>query len=186
MTGWLHLHARAFLQAVKRLALQPVGTLLSALVVGIALSLPAAGYLMLDNVTTLARGVSGTPEISIFMVQQASPQDVAAIERRLQGNGDVASYVHVSREEALRQLERGGLGDVLGGLTTNPLPEAFVVIPRGEDPALYETLQGRFSEWDAESSTSSSIRRGSSACMRWWGLENRRYCCWRCCSASRW
>jgi cell division transport system permease protein len=28
------------------------------------LSLPAAGYLLLDNVASLARGVSGAPEIS--------------------------------------------------------------------------------------------------------------------------
>ena len=40
MSNWLYLHMRAIAHALRRLLGQPVGTLLSALVVGIALSLP--------------------------------------------------------------------------------------------------------------------------------------------------
>jgi len=67
MSNWFYLHFRAIAHALRRLAGQPVGTALSALVVGIALSLPGGGYLVLDNVASLARGVSGTPEISVFL-----------------------------------------------------------------------------------------------------------------------
>lgn len=148
MKNWLYLHSHAIGIAVRRLARQPVGTLLSALVVGIALSLPAAGYLLLDNVASLARGVSGSPEISIFLSNEASRADIAAMDKRLGADGDVASYVFVSREEAMRQLERSGLGDVLGGLEANPLPDAFVVSPAEADPELYQTLLARFGEWD--------------------------------------
>ena len=42
MTHWLYLHLRAIAHAVRRLAGQPLGTLLSALVVGIALSVLVA------------------------------------------------------------------------------------------------------------------------------------------------
>lgn len=148
MTGWLYLHLRAITQALMRLLRHPLGTLLSALVVGIALSLPAAGYLLLDNIGGLARGVSGTPEISLFLVQEATDVDVAAIERRLSGNDMVASYRYVSRDEALHQLEKSGLGDVLGGLASNPLPDAFVVNVRGDDPGVYENMQAQLREWD--------------------------------------
>lgn len=148
MLNWLSLHLRALALALRRLARQPLGTLLSALVVGIALSLPAAGYVLLDNVAALARGVSGTPEISIFMVQEAGAAELGAVERQLRGDPAVASYRLVSREEALRQLEQSGLGDVLGGLPANPLPDAFVVTPRGDDPQLYQLLEVRFSQFD--------------------------------------
>lgn len=149
MLSWLGLHGRAALQAIRRLVRQPLGTLLSALVVGIALSLPAAGYVLLDNVATLARGVSGTPEISIFMDRQAGVEQLAALEQRLRREASVASYRFVSRDDALRHLEQSGLGDVLGGLSANPLPDAFVVTPRGDDPELYERLEARFIEWEA-------------------------------------
>ena len=122
-------------------------TLLSALVVGIALSLPGGGFLLLDNVSSLVRGVSGTPEISVFLDLEAGAQDVAAIEQRLKAEPDLASYRFVPRDEGLRQLEAAGLGDVLGGLKSNPLPDAFVIAPRGEDPAVFEGLAARLQTW---------------------------------------
>ncbi len=147
MIHWLYLHARAFAQAFTRLTGQPVGTLLSALVVGIALSLPAGGYLLLSNVASLARGLSGTPEISLFLDVAAGADDVAAIEKRLKAEPALAGYRYISRDEALHQLESGGLGDVLGGLAANPLPDAFVIMLRGEDPALFERLSGDMRAW---------------------------------------
>jgi cell division transport system permease protein len=148
MKNWLYLHLHALRVAAERLARQPVGTLLSALVVGIALSLPAGGHLMLDNVASLARGVSGSPEISVFLKRAGEEGVAAAIEARISTDPDIASYVFVSRDEALRQLERSGLGDVLGGLADNPLPDAFVISPRAEDPEAYAVLLERFAGWE--------------------------------------
>ncbi|MBS0543152.1 MAG: ABC transporter permease [Proteobacteria bacterium] len=147
MMNWFYLHGRAIAHALRRLAGQPLGTLLSALVVGIALSLPGGGYLLLDNVASLARGVSGTPEISVFLDMGAGAADVALIERRLKAEPALASYRYVPRDEALQQLQRGGLGDVLGGLSANPLPDAFVAAPRGEDPAVFERLAETMRGW---------------------------------------
>ncbi|HRP25420.1 MAG TPA: permease-like cell division protein FtsX [Thauera sp.] len=147
MMHWLYLHGRAIVHALRRLLAQPLGTLLSALVVGIALSLPGGGYLLLDNVATLARGVSGTPEISLFLDMEAGAAERADIEQRLKATPELASYRFVSRDEALRQLEASGLGDVLGGLTGNPLPDAFVLAPRTEDPALFERLAEDMQAW---------------------------------------
>jgi cell division transport system permease protein len=147
MRGWLYLHWRAFLHAARRLGRQPVGTLLSALVMGISLALPAGGYILLDNVATLARGVSGTPEISLFLDMEAGAAEVAVIEQNLRAESELASFRFVPRAEALHQLERSGLGDVLGGLAANPLPDAFVVTLRDEDPEMFETLSARMRSW---------------------------------------
>ena len=147
MMNWLYLHLRAIGHALGRLAGQPLGTLLSALVVGIALSLPGGGYLLLDNVSSLVRGVSGTPEISVFLAVDAGAPDVAAIEQRLKAEPGLASYRFVPRDEGLRQLEAAGLGDVLGGLKSNPLPDAFVIAPRGENPAVFAELATRMQAW---------------------------------------
>ncbi len=147
MTNWFYLHLRAIGHALRRLVAQPLGTLLSALVVGIALSLPGGGYLLLDNVGSLARGVSGAPEISLFLEMSAGTAEIAAIEQRLKGENELASYRFVPRDEGLRQLEAAGLGDVLGGLKANPLPDAFVLAPRREDPALFERMAERMRTW---------------------------------------
>ncbi|THF63785.1 ABC transporter permease [Pseudothauera nasutitermitis] len=147
MSHWFYLHWRAFAQACSRLAGQPLGTLLSALVVGIALSLPAGGYLLIDNVAGLARGVSGAPEISVFMAQDASEAEVRAIATRLRAEPRLASHRFVPRDQALAQLERSGLGDVLGGLSANPLPDAYIVVPAGDEPELFEALAKEMRGW---------------------------------------
>ena len=147
MMSGFYQHVRAFVQASRRLVSQPLGTLLAALVVGIALSLPAGGYLLLNNATALVRGVSGTPEISLFLNMEAGQADSAAIEQRLRSEPLLASYRYVSRDEALRQLEANGLGDVLGALTVNPLPDAFVVTVRDESPEVFERLSTTMQAW---------------------------------------
>lgn len=145
MKNWFYLHVRAMMIALRRLASQPVGTLLSALVVGIALSLPAGGQLVIDNVASLARGVSGSPEISVFL---RSGTEAAAIEARIAADADVVSHVFVPRDKALDELQRSGIGDVLGGLAENPLPDAFVLTPADAGPEVYAALLTRFGEWE--------------------------------------
>ncbi|MDR2208504.1 MAG: permease-like cell division protein FtsX [Azoarcus sp.] len=147
MFNWLYLHFRAFAHALKRLGGQPFGTLLSALVMGIALTLPAGGYVLLDNVAKLARGVSGKPEISLFLNNDADSAQIDTIRQTLQKEQQLASVRFVSRDEALQHLESSGLGDVLGGIPSNPLPDAFIVTLRSDDPALFETFSAKMREW---------------------------------------
>lgn len=147
MKHWFYLHGRALLQALRHLKAQPVGTLLSALVVGIALSLPGGAYLLLDNVASMARGMSVKPEISVFLEVGAGEAEVSAIKARLRAEPVLESWRHVPPDEALRQLQRGGLGEVLDGLSFNPLPEAFIVTPHGQDPAQFERLAEQMKRW---------------------------------------
>lgn len=147
MLNWLYLHFRAMAQALKRLGSQPFGTLLSALVMGIALTLPAGGYILIGNIAALARGVSGTPEISVFLKDDADAAQIEILREKLRDEPYLANFRFVPRDEALRQLQNSGLGDVLGGISVNPLPDAFTVTLRGDDPDRYDALSGRMQGW---------------------------------------
>jgi cell division transport system permease protein len=147
MLNWIYLHLRAFALSLERLAGQPFGTLLTALVMGIALTLPAGGYVLLDNISMLARGVSGKPEISIFLSNDADSTQIDAIRQSLKKEQQLSSFRFVSRDEALQQLESSGLGDVLGGIAVNPLPDAFIVTLRGDDPAIFAALSAKMRDW---------------------------------------
>jgi len=147
MRAWSYQHRKAIAHAVQRLLRQPLGTLLSALVVGIALALPAGGFVLVDNVASLARGVTGSPEISLYLTLDASEAEVSEIESRLRGQDDLAGVQFVPRDMALKQLADNGLADVLDGLEQNPLPHAFIVTPRREDPELFDQLRTTFAAW---------------------------------------
>ncbi|MBT0959679.1 permease-like cell division protein FtsX [Denitromonas iodatirespirans] len=147
MRAWSYQHRKAIAHAMQRLLRQPLGTLLSALVVGIALALPAGGFVLVDNAASLARGVTGSPEISLYLSLDATEADVADIESRLRAQDALAGVQFVPRDAALKQLADNGLADVLDGLERNPLPHAFIVTPRQEDPALFERLHTTFAAW---------------------------------------
>jgi cell division transport system permease protein len=147
MLNWFYLHCRAFVLSLERLVGQPFGTLLTALVIGIALTLPAGGYILLDNISMLARGVSGKPEISLFLSNDASSEQIDAIRQSLKKEQQLATFRFVSRDEALKQLESSGLSDVLGGIAANPLPDAFILTLRGDDPENFAALSAKIRDW---------------------------------------
>lgn len=147
MRAWLYQHRKAVAHALGRLVRQPIGTLLSALVVGIALALPAGGFVLVDNVGSLARGVTGSPEISLYLSIDATDDDVQAIETRLRESTELSGFQFVARGMALQQLADNGLADILDGLPDNPLPHAFIITPASENPDLFETLKARFEAW---------------------------------------
>jgi len=147
MKGWLRHHWGALARAARQLLRHPLGSLLTALVIGIALALPAGGLLLLDNASRVVGDVGDRPEISIFM---ALPTDAAAsaeIERRLADDSGVETFRYVPRQEALQQLAEDGLADVIEDLPDNPLPDAFVVTPRDASPAAFEALAQQFAGW---------------------------------------
>lgn len=147
MSQWMYLHMRALGQALGRLLSHPASTLLSVLVMGIALALPAAGYTLIDNLARLAQGVSGAPEVSVFLEKTADQAIIDEVYERLRDDALVANVRFVSRAEALAGLERSGLADMVQALPENPLPDAFVVNVHSNDPAHFETLQKKIMKW---------------------------------------
>ncbi len=135
-------HRMAFVRALRRLLGKPLGTFLSALVVGIALTLPALGYVLIDNLGSLANGMTGKPEISVFLNRNVDQAGISAFENRLRADKRVSALRFVSRDAALKELAaRGAFADVTGALPENPLPDAFVLEPVGSDPAVFESLR---------------------------------------------
>ncbi len=148
MKGWLLHHRQAAEQALRRLAATPVNTLLGALVLGIALSLPAGGEMALANFHRLAQRIAATPQISVFMALDATRRDAADIESRLRKHAQTREVRFVPREDTLKRLKASeGLGEVIVSLPRNPFPDAFVVVPRGESPEELEHMRTEFAQY---------------------------------------
>jgi cell division transport system permease protein len=146
--GWLLHHRQAGAQALRRLASTPLNTLLGALVLGIALALPAGGEMLLANFQRLAQRVAATPQISVFMALDAGRKEVAEVESRLRKHAQTREVRLVPRDETLKRLkESEGLGEVIESLPRNPFPDAFVVVPRAETPELLEAMRAEFAKY---------------------------------------
>lgn len=130
MIGWMRHQKQALTSALRRLFGQPLATLLTALAMGVAISLPSGLYLMLDNLNRLAGDLPAQPEISVFLDADASAAQKQALSVRLK-QADIAEARFAPKEEALAALSMAqDLTDIAAGLTQNPLPDAWVVRPR--------------------------------------------------------
>ncbi|GHU32002.1 cell division protein FtsX [Betaproteobacteria bacterium] len=149
MKTFLFQHFAAQKSAMRRLFSSPLNTLLSLIVIGAALALPSAGWVLLDNLQRFAGNVSGVQQISLFLAIDGGEKDVAEIESRLR-EAKPGQWRFVARDEALKRLKATeGMADLVAGLTKNPLPDAFVVEPDDSRPETLEKLAETFKSWPA-------------------------------------
>ena len=126
MTTWLRQHRLALGSALSRFG--RTAGLLSALVIGVALSLPAGGYALLENLRDIASRLTLEPQISVFLRPEAKRAEAEALGAALRNDPRVGRVRFVPRDEALRALNAvQGMPEVIAALGRNPLPDAFVL-----------------------------------------------------------
>ncbi len=143
--NWLQQQLRAALAALRQLGSQPVATLLTALAMGVAISLPSGLYLILNNLDRLAGNLPAQPEISIYLDTEIEAAERDAIAAQLRQHPALASSRYIPRDVALKALsESQKLADLTDGLERNPLPDAWVVRPKDATAANLNALQTAF------------------------------------------
>jgi cell division transport system permease protein len=130
MNSYMVHHQLVAIDSLQRLLRSLVPSLMTWLVIGIALALPAGLFVALDNVDTVSRGWDGAAQISLFINKRVTEQDGRELAKQLQLRDDIAQVEFISREQALAEFKiLSGYGDVLQHLDENPLPAVIVVRP---------------------------------------------------------
>jgi cell division transport system permease protein len=84
----------------------------------------------------------------VFLALDAGPAEVKQIATRLRQHPNVREARYVPRDQALKELKAStGLADVVDSLPGNPLPDAFVVVPRDTTPQALEKLRDQARGW---------------------------------------
>lgn len=124
-------HARVFFFSLGKLGKAPLAAALTALVIGIALALPAGLYVLTRNLATVGYSWQQSLQISLFLKDSATPERGAAMARELRADDDVANTEYISREQSLNDFKaQSGFGDALSILQDNPLPAVIAVTPK--------------------------------------------------------
>jgi len=138
---WLRHHRQALALALRRIGAQRSAALLNAIVIGVALALPAGGYALLANLEAATQRIAYEPQLSIFLRQEAPRAEAVALGARLKADARVREARFVPREAALKQLRATEtLADVVAALGQNPLPDAFVIRASNPAPEALEAL----------------------------------------------
>ena len=134
--AWREHHAWSMSISLRRLGARPLGTLLTVAVMGVALALPLAFYLLLGNVQRMGDALGRNQSISAFMKpgQNAAMAQTAA--SALRGRPEVADIVVRTPKDGLDELaEVQGFSGALQSLDVNPLPYVLQLQPRAEASA---------------------------------------------------
>jgi cell division transport system permease protein len=143
-------HLQALLGSLGRLVRSPVSTLLTLLVIALALALPASLRLLVTNAQAATGNFSSAIELSVYFktdVPLAKAQQLADAARQRR---DVAQVTLISADQGLEDFRTySGFGDALAALKENPLPHVLHVRPRTEasSASALEALRGYFRAW---------------------------------------
>ena len=123
-------HAEVLLSSLGRLWRNPVASLMTVAVIGIALALPAGLHLLLENARLLSGGWDGSTQVSLFLRREVPEAESARLASALRERPEIAETTLIPRAEALAEFRTlSGFGGALDALDENPLPDVIVVRP---------------------------------------------------------
>ena len=151
LRGYLLNHRQVCMLTLQRLLKEPLQTLMTALVIAIALGLPAGLYVGVSNLQQLGDGFDSTARLTLFLSRNARVEAINRLRETLEKFPDIAEVEYVSREQALAEFKiTSGFGEALAMLDENPLPPVLLIEPasgiQGDTVAvnaLVERLKGQ-------------------------------------------
>ena len=127
---WLLQHVQAAVSSLGRCNRHLLSTFMTVAVIGIALALPTALHVLLDNVTRVSNNWDQATTLSLFLKSELAEADAQTLARRLQLHDGIASVHLIPPDEALEEFQRySGFAGALDALDENPLPAVLVVEP---------------------------------------------------------
>lgn len=131
LRAWREQHLYSLFSSLGRLAARPWATVLTLLVMALALALPLLLYVVLANARQLHGDVRDAGAISVFLKPRLDAAAVEALAQRLRTRPDVAAVDVRTPEQGLAEFRnQTGFADALAVLRDNPLPAVLVVTPR--------------------------------------------------------
>jgi cell division transport system permease protein len=123
-------HFQQFILSFFELWRTPIATLMTILVLGIALSLPTVFHVMYKNVERVTGQWDSASEVSLFLKKGISEERVQVLINKLSLYADIETVTYISNHQALEEFkEISGFSKALDYLDENPLPNVLVVVP---------------------------------------------------------
>lgn len=128
--NYLLRHAQVALASLGELWRQPLATLMTILVIGIALALPAGLYVLHKNIEQLSGEWQQASRISLFLKADVKDGRGEQLAEQLRSWPDIQKIDFQSSSQSLQEFRSvSGLGEVLDSLPENPLPGVIIIEP---------------------------------------------------------
>jgi len=123
-------HLQAAVQSLNLLCRKPLANLMTVIVIGIALALPALFWVFNDNLNKLTGGWQRGGHISLYLKSPLTEAEQTAVLEKVQNTEGVGQASLKSAADGLAELtQQEGMHDIMRYLPENPLPAVIDVIP---------------------------------------------------------
>ncbi len=142
-------HLRHFLSSLGELWRTPVTSLMTLLVLGFSLSLPALLWVLANNAAKVEAQWQSAAEVSLFLHEEIPDGRLQSLLTQLRGMPELVEVHYHSPEAALAEFrQHAQFGEALGYLDENPLPGVVRVLPtvRHADPVAAGRLRDRLAQ----------------------------------------
>jgi cell division transport system permease protein len=133
LRAWREQHLYSLFSSLGRIAARPWATLLTLLVMALALALPLLLFVLLDNAQQLRGDMQEAGAISVFLKPNQEAAVAETLAKRLRARAGVASVLVKTPEQGLQEFRsQSGFADAMKVLRENPLPAVLIVTPRAD------------------------------------------------------
>lgn len=136
LASWQEHHGWSAAASLRRLAARPFGSLLTIAVMGLALALPLAFYLLLGNVQKLGDALGQSQAISVFLKPDQGAQQAQLLAKELGARPELAAVTLKTPQQGMDELAKmQGFSGAVQTLGDNPLPYVLQLQPRADASA---------------------------------------------------
>ena len=120
----------ALTQSISQLRERSLATLMTLIVLGTTLALPAVFWFGSSSLSNLINSSVGEESITVYLDMSVADLQGAALAEQWQGQSGVRDTSYVSRAQALAMFQQqNDLDEAISALGGNPLPGAVIVFP---------------------------------------------------------
>jgi cell division transport system permease protein len=128
--SYLNHHKIVAVESLLRLLRTPMQSLLTWLVVAIAIALPGILYLTITHIQTIGQSWQFEPQLSVYLNPRVREDAIHKMREQLLAMPEIAAVNYITPQQALTEFAQySGLGNVLESLDENPLPPVLEVYP---------------------------------------------------------
>ena len=149
--NWLLQHLQDAISTLGKLCRTPLSSLLTAMVIGIALALPGGFYLIVNPIQHHSQyWTDNASTISVYLAQHLSEPEINQVHERIRQEPGVAETRLIDKTQAMAEFHsHSGFGAALDLLDHNPLPAVVLVQPTLSQQRIDQTerLAARLQAW---------------------------------------
>jgi len=135
LKGRLHAHllnhAHGLFSSLGRLTRAPFTTVMTILVLAIAIALAGSFYIVVANVQQLTGNLEASNQMSLFLKDHVTDSAGQKLAEQIRQNPHVESVKFISRQQAMEEFKaNSGFSEALNALNSNPLPNVIQLLPK--------------------------------------------------------